>query len=279
MAVASNELVISSTVTDTNTTYDLGAAELPGTGNIAIALGGSDSTNDVVTVQAGNNITLTDNGSNVFTIDAATGGTDTNTTYDLGSAQNGNNVDVSLVGSDSTTDSIKLVAGTGVTLTDNGSNQITIDAPGDGTDTCAYGMGGTGLYTLTASYAPLVLSGSAIGVTNISGATANYVITYTLQFSPSGSTGFKSYDTKLVAQTQSSGPIDLIEFNDTVYAASDAKFTKTFTHTAVNIPDQDSIEIHIKGDITIGVEKVEFSAVATDCEAINSGKAKTLTVR
>lgn len=157
---------------------------------------------------------------------------------------------------------------------------ITLDAPsGSGTDTCAYGMTGNGLYTLTASYSPLVLGSSTIGLKNISGANGNYVITYTLQFNPSGTTGFKSYDTKLVAQTQASGPIDLIEFNDTVYAASDAKFTKTFTYTAVNIPDQDSIEVHIKGDITLQVEKVAFSAVATDCEAINSNKAETLISR
>lgn len=157
---------------------------------------------------------------------------------------------------------------------------ITLDAPGgSGTDTCAYGLTGNGLYTLTPNYSPLVFSGSAIGLKNISGATGNYVITYTLQFSPSGNTGFKSYDTKLVAQTQASGSIDLIEFSDTVYAASDAKFTKTFTYTAVNISDQDSIEIHIKGDITLRVEKVAFSAVATDCEAINSGKAETLISR
>jgi len=52
-----------------NTTYDYGAAGAAG--NINIALTGSDATNDVVEVRAGTNITLTDNGSNVFTIDAA----------------------------------------------------------------------------------------------------------------------------------------------------------------------------------------------------------------
>lgn len=55
-----------------NTTYDLGA--VGAAGNINIALSGSDATNDVVTVQAGTNITLTDNGSNTFTIDATGGG-------------------------------------------------------------------------------------------------------------------------------------------------------------------------------------------------------------
>ena len=56
----------------TDTTYDFGA--VGAAGNINFALSGSDASNDVVTMQAGTNITLTDNGSNTFTIDAAGGG-------------------------------------------------------------------------------------------------------------------------------------------------------------------------------------------------------------
>ena len=55
----------------TNTTYDYGA--VGAAGNISMAMTGSDATNDVVVMQAGTNITLTDNGSNIFTIDAAGG--------------------------------------------------------------------------------------------------------------------------------------------------------------------------------------------------------------
>ena len=58
--------------TDTNTTYDFGA--VGAAGNINFALSGSDTSNDVVTMQAGTNITLTDNGSNTFTIAASGGG-------------------------------------------------------------------------------------------------------------------------------------------------------------------------------------------------------------
>jgi len=56
----------------TDTTYDFGAAVAAG--NMNFALTGSDATNDVVTLVAGTNITLTDNGSNNVTIDAAGGG-------------------------------------------------------------------------------------------------------------------------------------------------------------------------------------------------------------
>ena len=75
MQVSTTGVNFTGTVTGTpndNTTYDFGAAGAAG--NINFALTGSDTTNDVVTMQAGTNITLTDNGSNNFTIDAAGGG-------------------------------------------------------------------------------------------------------------------------------------------------------------------------------------------------------------
>ena len=50
------------------------------------------------------------------------------TTYDLDSIQVGSDVAITLVGSDATIDTVTLVAGTNITLTDNGSNSITIDS-------------------------------------------------------------------------------------------------------------------------------------------------------
>jgi hypothetical protein len=51
---------------------------------------------------------------------------DTDTTYELDSIQNGPNSDIRLIGSDSTTDIVTLEAGTNVTLTNTGNN-ILID--------------------------------------------------------------------------------------------------------------------------------------------------------
>lgn len=53
-----------------------------------------------------------------------------NTTYDLSSVQVGDNVDLKLTGSDASVDIVKLVAGTNITLTDNGAGQVTIVASG-----------------------------------------------------------------------------------------------------------------------------------------------------
>lgn len=60
---------------------------------------------------------------------------DNDTTYDLASSQNSLNVDIALTGSDATTDIISLIAGTNVTLVDDGLNNITINATNSGTVT------------------------------------------------------------------------------------------------------------------------------------------------
>jgi hypothetical protein len=67
-----------------------------------------------------------------FSAATVSGLPDNNTTYDLASAQAAANVNVNLTGSDATTDTVTIAAGTNITLTDNGSNQITIDASGGG---------------------------------------------------------------------------------------------------------------------------------------------------
>ncbi len=59
-----------------------------------------------------------------------TGGGGGGPTYDLTSAQDGNNVDIKLTPSTGAVDIVQLTAGTGVTLADNGFNNITISASG-----------------------------------------------------------------------------------------------------------------------------------------------------
>ncbi len=106
--------------------------------------------NDTLVIAGGTNIETNRNGDTI-TINATGGNTDT--TYSYASTQSTNDVDLTLTGSDASTNTVKLVAGSNVTLTDNGSNQVTIDAA-TGT-----GVGGSGIQ----NYIPIWSTGSTIG--------------------------------------------------------------------------------------------------------------------
>jgi len=80
------------------------------------------------------------------------------TTYDLDSLQVGANAAIVLVGSDTTLDTITFVAGTNITLTDNGSNNITIDSANpDQTITLTGEVTGSGTTSITTTVANGVL--------------------------------------------------------------------------------------------------------------------------
>lgn len=79
------------------------------------------------------------------------------TTYDLDSIQVGSDVAITLVGSNATLDTVTLVAGTNITLTDDGSANITIDAANpDQTVTLTGDVTGTG----TTSIATTISAGA-----------------------------------------------------------------------------------------------------------------------
>jgi hypothetical protein len=80
------------------------------------------------------------------------------TTYDLDSIQVGSDVAITLVGSDATIDTVTLVAGTNITLTDDGSANITIDAANpDQTVTLTGEVTGTGTTSISTTVANGVL--------------------------------------------------------------------------------------------------------------------------
>ena len=72
------------------------------------------------------------------------------TTYDLDSIQVGSDVAITLVGSDATIDTVTLIAGTNITLTDDASGNIKIDAANpDQTVTLTGDVTGTGTTSIT----------------------------------------------------------------------------------------------------------------------------------
>ena len=107
---------------DINTTYTIDSVQDGLNADIKLVDQLGNSTK--VTLVAGDNVTLTNSG-NDLTIDAP----DTNTTYTVGSVQDGLNADIKLTDQLGNQSKVTLVAGTNITLTNLGSD-LTIDASG-----------------------------------------------------------------------------------------------------------------------------------------------------
>ena len=113
--------VITNTSINTDTTYTIDAATATGGANLTLT--GSDSSTDSVKFASGTNITVSRTDANTITID----GTDTNTTYTQNASSTTGGANLNLVGSDSSTDTIKFASGTNITVSRTDANTITID--------------------------------------------------------------------------------------------------------------------------------------------------------
>lgn len=129
---------------DDNTTYDL-TGEVSNVNDYAIALDGSDGSLDKVILEAGNNITLTDQGTNTVKIDS----TDNDTKYTIGGQQSGGtNYAINLEDSNGVIDTLFLYAGTNITLTQNGAG-VTIDSSGGAGGVTSVGLAAPPAFTVS----------------------------------------------------------------------------------------------------------------------------------
>jgi hypothetical protein len=127
--VGGHELALAdlSNVTGTvGATYGISAETT--TGGVNLRLTGSNSTTDDVKLAAGSNVSLTRTDANTITI-ASTG---SGATYGISAETTTGGVNLRLTGSDSSTDDVKLAAGTNITLTRTDANTVTIAASGGG---------------------------------------------------------------------------------------------------------------------------------------------------
>ena len=113
-----NTITISST--DTNTTYTQNASSTSGGANLNLV--GSDSTTDAVKFAGGTNITVSRTDANTITID----GNDLNTTYTIASGATSGGANLTLTGSDSSTDSVAYLGAGATTVTSTDANTVTI---------------------------------------------------------------------------------------------------------------------------------------------------------
>jgi len=128
-ATSANEITISAP--DTNTTYTQNASSTTGGANLNLV--GSDSTTDSVKFAGGTNVTVVATDANTITINAP----DTNTTYDFAPTSTTGGANLNLTGSDSTTDTVKISNGTGVTVAQVSGTEVSVaigQAVGTGDD-------------------------------------------------------------------------------------------------------------------------------------------------
>ena len=112
-----NIQIAKSLLSGTTYTIDVPAA----TTNINLA--GSDATNDAITLTQGANMTLTRVSANEISFAATVPASDT---YDLNATADGSNVDLNLTSGSGTDNSVvQFTAGTGITLTRTGAQEIT----------------------------------------------------------------------------------------------------------------------------------------------------------
>jgi hypothetical protein len=131
----SNTGVITNTSINTDTTYTQNASVTTGGANLNLV--GSDSTTDTVKFASGTNVTVSRTDANTITISS----TDTNTTYTQNFSSTTGGTNLNLVGSDSTTDTVKFANGTGVTVayTDADTATISIGQSVATTDAVTFG--------------------------------------------------------------------------------------------------------------------------------------------
>jgi len=148
-----SEITLPTPAAAANTTYDL-SGQQSNIDDYTIRLLGSDGSLDKVVLEAGNNITLTDQGNDRVEISSL----DSNTTYVLNGQQSGGtNYAVNLEDQTGALSTLFLNAGTNITLTQTG-NGVTIDASGGSGSVTSVGLTAPPAFTVSGS--PVINSGT-----------------------------------------------------------------------------------------------------------------------
>ena len=162
--------VITISAPDTNTTYNIDATSTTGGANLN--LNGSDATTDSVAYKGSGATTVTRTDANTITIAS----TDTNTTYDFNATTTTGGVNLNLVGSDATTDTVKLSNGGGITATYTSGTEVTLGSTATDANTASAIVARDASGNFSAGTITANLTGNASGTAaNVTGivATAN----------------------------------------------------------------------------------------------------------
>ena len=175
-----------------NTTYAVSTAQ-DGANESLILTGTGPASTDVITITAGNDITLTDDGAgNGFTIASTVVGD----TYTIGSSTNGSSVDINLDAATGADSNITLTPAGGITITQTG-NVITLDTSTSGTGTVtSVGMTMPGAFAVAGS--PVTTTGT-LAVTTTGGSAGQFLDYTGAWATPPSGAPTKTVDTATIA--------------------------------------------------------------------------------
>ena len=178
--------------------------------NVDLNLDAASGTDSTVQLTAGSNITLTRNDAQQITVASTASGD----TYDLNAVQDGSNVDINLTsGSGSDNSTVQLTAGSNVTLTRNGAQEVTIAA-----------------------------SGGSQGITIQEEGSALSTLATTLNFTGDNITASGTGATKTINVTGGGGGTVTIEKNVYTGDGSDVTFD-----TSTAIVNENNVQVYIDG--------------------------------
>jgi hypothetical protein len=270
---------------DTNTTYDLGSNQ--DAADVNIRLTGSDATSDNIKFVAGTNITLTDNGANEITIDAASGSssftfgtylTETGGTVNHDATNRTDNISAA---SPSHGDSFTVID----TITTNATGHVeevntkTVTLPTSDI-ACISGIGIQSAQQLQSQWQVVgqATLGFPMGFSNNSGKTMQYALTWTLELTSLGTTGVKGFNVKVVADSQTT-PIDLWQFDDSNYFVSELASSHTWTYAVANCAPGQTIEIQIQGDTSLTIQNGQLTVIESECSGTSNDRIQVLPIR
>ena len=274
---------LSSFLDDTDTTYTISNAQ--NANDADIVLTDSNGVDSIVTLVAGNNISLTANGVNGITIDATGGGS----SYTFGTylTETSGTVNHDATSRTDTTSAASPGHGQTFTVVDDVSTNATghVDAVNVKTITlpnpataCFYNDLWIGSRTInTTTFNDIDGSGGvSLGYRNVSGKALNLVVSWTIMLEDIGGGGSHGWNTRLEHFDQGGNSIaTVVTWQDSQSLSAEYPVTRTYTGY-IELPDQEMVIAQIAKPTAIAPDftllQANMNITVTECVSANYGE-------